>query len=420
MKVRDYIFLAFKNLVRRKKGIVSSVILIVISVIISTLVLSFSLSVGNYMNRALINNVSYRTIVIIGVPQDKQEEVIESLKKIEHISNAVKESEERTMTLIHVNNVQNLGKDFTIGFNGVDITTQPEVILGRKIKEGEKNVCIIPNKIYPPKRIIDTSFDKEAYISGEDLLGKMIEVSYNSYDESSGDRVINKTFQDEYEIVGVYDVDEYPLLESWYVPFDNIININNNVEENTILNPNVTYGEYSEQISAYVDSALNLDSTIEKVEELGYRCIIRSTANTYIVIIINVVVGIVLTVLLFIVLTIITSSSIKSLDDRKYEIGMLKAIGYKNKYIRNMLLCENLVISIGAYLLGIIISIIAMSVIKINILDKSEDFSQLNCNLNVWVCFIALLFAIIVPTISTYLGGKGIFKRTPISLNKER
>ena len=99
---------------------------------------------------------------------------------------------------------------------------------------------------------------------------------------------------------------------------------------------------------------------------------------------------------------------------------MLKAIGYKNKYIRNMLLCENLVISIGAYLLGIIISIIAMSVIKINILDKSEDFSQLNCNLNVWVCFIALLFAIIVPTISTYLGGKGIFKRTPISLNKER
>ena len=86
MKVRDYIFLAFKNLVRRKKGIVSSVILIVISVIISTLVLSFSLSVGNYMNRALINNVSYRTIVILGVPQDKQEEVIESLKKIEHIS----------------------------------------------------------------------------------------------------------------------------------------------------------------------------------------------------------------------------------------------------------------------------------------------------------------------------------------------
>lgn len=420
MEVRDYIFLAFKNLVRRKKGIVSSVILISISVIISTLVLSFSLSIGNYMNRALINNISYRTIVVLGVPHAKQEEVIESLKKIEHISNAVKENEERTMTSIHVNNVQSLGKDFIIGFNGVDITTQPEVILGRKIKEGEKNVCVIPNKIYLPKKYTDTSFDKEAYINGEELLGKMIEVSYNSYDESLGDRIINKTFQEEYEIVGVYDVNEYPLLESWYVPFENIININNKVEENTVLNPNVTYGEYNEQISAYVDSALNLDSTLEKVEELGYRCIVRSTADTYIVIIINVVVGIVLTVLLFIVLTVITSSSIKSLDDRKYEIGMLKAIGYKNKYIRNMLLCENLVIGIGAYLLGIIISVIAMSVLKINILDKSEDFSQLNCNLNIWVCIIALLFAIIVPTISTYLGGKTIFKKTPISLNKER
>lgn len=424
MKIRDYIFLAFKNITRRKKGIVSNVILIAISVIISTLVLSFSISFGNYMNRALVNNIAYRSIVVLGIPEDKQEEVIEELESIEHVLKAVLETEERTMTTIYINNLDEFSNHNTISFNGTDLNTQPEVILGRKIKDGEKNVCVIPNKIYQQQPVSDEEYDKEDYIHGEELLGKTINISYYSYDESNGERVKNKAFEEEYEIIGVYDVDEYVLLDSWYIPFEDVSRINSNVEENTILNsnldPNVVYSKPDEQIIAIVDNALNLDSTLKAVEERGYACIVRSTANTYIVVIINVVVGIVLAVLLSIVLSSITTSSIKTINDRKYELGMLKAIGYKGKTIRNMLLFENLIIGVGAYIIGMIISIITMLIVKVNIFDKSVDLSKLNCNLNWWVCIIALLFSFMIPSIATYLSGKSILKKTPISLNKER
>ena len=85
-----------------------------------------------------------------------------------------------------------------------------------------------------------------------------------------------------------------------------------------------------------------------------------------------------------------------------------------------MLLFENLIIGVSAYIIGMIISIITMLIVKVNILDKSVDLSKLNCNLNLWVCIIALLFSVMIPAIATYLSGKSILKKTPISLNKER
>ena len=143
MKIRDYIFLAFKNITRRKKGIVSNVILIAISVIISTLVLSFSISFGNYMNRALVNNIAYRSIVVLGVSEDRQQEVIEDLESIEHVLRVVLETEERTMTTIYINNLDEFSDLNTISFRGANSNTQPEVILGRKIRDGEKHKDLI-------------------------------------------------------------------------------------------------------------------------------------------------------------------------------------------------------------------------------------------------------------------------------------
>ena len=127
---------------------------------------------------------------------------------------------------------------------------------------------------------------------------------------------------------------------------------------------------------------------------------------------------IVISILMLIVLFSITTSSIKAINDRKYEIGMLKAIGYKNKNIKIMLLFENLVIGIGAYLIGLVISIISMYSLKIFVFSKNIDFDKLDVNLNIWVCLIALIFSIIVPTTLDRVFGKGIFNKTPLSLNK--
>ena len=170
-----------------------------------------------------------------------------------------------------------------------------------------------------------------------------------------------------------------------------------------------------QELDNLMSLVVEIDEKLGEILEYSYsQKFVYLTASP-----INVVTGIVLSVLMIIVLSSITRSSIKAIDDRKYEIGILKAIGYKNKNIKTILLFENLIIGIRAYLIGLIISIISMYLIKIFIFNKNIDFDRLNVNLNVWVCIVALIFSILIPTIASYLGGKGIFKKTPLSLNKE-
>jgi len=138
----------------------------------------------------------------------------------------------------------------------------------------------------------------------------------------------------ELEIIGVYNAEEYIMDgNDLFVPFSIISKIENDREENWIKDPNTIYAG-SNMIYAIVNNALNLDESFEKISSLGYRSIIRSTTNTAIIIVINTVVGIIVGVFLLIVLINITSSTLKSIDERKYEIGMLKAIGYKNRNIQ--------------------------------------------------------------------------------------
>ncbi len=415
MQIKDYIFLASKNLSRRKKGVISNTILISISVIICILVISFNICLSNYMNRTLVNNIAYRSIVVLGVPEGEQEEVLNKLEQIDHIIKVVKDDDYKS--IVHSDYFDYINEDLGITFVGSDFRTQPSVIEGRNIEDGEKNVCIVPNKFYyKPSLYID--YDKEAYINGEELLGKKISVNYSAYDESNGDRVVNKTFTEEFKVIGVYDEEEYVLSDEWFVSFEDVNRINNNIEENTILNPNVIYSS-NKQINAIVDNTLNVESTLEKVRELGYRSLVRSTVNTYIVDIINIVTTVVLLILMLIILFNITTSSIKSISKRKYEIGMLKAIGYRNSTINFILFWENLIIGVRAYLIGLVISIATMFLLRVFLFEKYFELDRLNIQLNILVCIVALLFSIIVPALASLLGGRGIFKKTPVSLNKE-
>lgn len=80
MRLLDYIFLAKKNLSRRKKSVIVNSILIFISTVIFVLGLSFTKCFMNSINRAILKNPSYRTIVLTGVKEEEQDSVI---KKIE-------------------------------------------------------------------------------------------------------------------------------------------------------------------------------------------------------------------------------------------------------------------------------------------------------------------------------------------------
>lgn len=416
MRLLDYIFLAKKNLSRRKKSVIVNSILIFISTVIFVLGLSFTKCFMNSINRAILKNPSYRTIVLTGVKEEEQDSVIKKIEEDKNIAKVLKNKE--YVTSANLKTIDNINIGEYVSLNGANENITPQVIAGRNIRDIDVSVCIIPKKVFFYSGKED--FNKDDYIDGESLIGKKISLEYYSRDDSKGSSEINKTFLLEFEIIGVYNAEEYIMDgNDLFVPFSIISKIENDREENWIKDPNTIYAG-SNMIYAIVNNALNLDESFEKISSLGYRSIIRSTTNTAIIIVINTVVGIIVGVFLLIVLINITSSTLKSIDERKYEIGMLKAIGYKNRNIQKLFLIENVIIGARAYLIGLIIAIISMYIMQINIFEKNYDFYLLNIRIDLAICIMAGATMIIVPILATLFSSKTIYKKTAISLSKER
>ena len=79
MTIIDYINIAYKNLSRRKKYCISSFILIFIAVIVSILLLTFSKGIRETIDKAINNNLSYRTIVISGIKNNNYNYLIKEI-----------------------------------------------------------------------------------------------------------------------------------------------------------------------------------------------------------------------------------------------------------------------------------------------------------------------------------------------------
>ena len=67
--------------------VITNTILISVAVIIFVLAFSFTSSLSDTIERAVYNNLSYRTIVITGIPKYSVDEVIE---KVEENKNIIK------------------------------------------------------------------------------------------------------------------------------------------------------------------------------------------------------------------------------------------------------------------------------------------------------------------------------------------
>ncbi len=414
MSIRDYIFLASKNLSIRKKSVCISIFLISLAILILVMSLSYANCFLDAMDRAINENISYRTIAVMDYGDITKEEMLEKVDSINNVEKVILQSNYQTGVKL-INIEDRFFKDSSISIQGASNKIQPNIIAGRGFDKDELGVCIVPEKFYPYDE-----FDPEKIIDGKSLIGKKIKIEYYSIDYRTFKSSINKAFNKEFTVIGVYNpnenVDDYSYC---YIPFEDIENIVKDIKDNTLYKEKTIIVE-DKGLFAIVDKAENVEKVLNDIQSLNCRAIIRSVANTDLMNVIKTICLIVFGIIIVIALINIIISSIKSIIDRKYDIGMQKAIGYKNKYIQGILFMENIIIGVLSYVIAIIVALVLNFVVNKYVVNNDIQLHLIGLNLDIITCIIAFVISIIIPTISSALSSVLTLKRTPVTLNKER
>ena len=446
MKLTNVNFLAKANakINKNEKGIKIVSALLVISI---TLISAFSITVTKAVNEYK-EDYRARTLEVDPWLSELDDNVIESIKNTQHVVdifplegirkeafNIVQSSDENLQKMIdqEKNNYLNIWSLFK--------NEKRSVIAGKTLDESRLKAAV--SRTAQSLKNMDESFrlnenKKPDYIDGEGLIGKTITVKainnmliqpYNIDGSSESGSLELPAIEYKLKVVGTYYLSP---TETGY--YDSIY-----ISEETatkILDDALTKGGYSKDNETtvgkwwndlslrthyvVVDDFENIESVYNALTDMNVCCaddselgIQDSIVNASNIFSFASVFLIISTVLLSVIMII--QSTANALSLRKSDIGLLKAIGYRNSQIFACLYCEQLRVTFTGFVVGTIISIIVTAVS--NLFFANRNFIDRLYIIN-WGTFgillaISFLIVTIVPLICQLIALRKLNKIQP-------
>ena len=433
MKFRNVKFLANANAQGNKKSraVICLMTLLVVSLtLISSISVTISQAVNDYQN-----DVRAKTFYITPMNGELTDDIINSVKSIDHVVSVDEEIGFRSQSF-NILNISENGKTYSDVQNIIDErgsivdawsligNEKRNVVAGKPLNESPTFSCLVPSLFYP---FLDTNLEEKIddYIDGESLIGKTItirvpddEYGYITlYNANGGNKyVYSPAIEFKLNIVGVYyasaTADGDPL--SIYVSNETAKQIEiSELNANSGLNADVKKWMTTPSLRNHyvqVDSYDNMEYVYNKVTEMNIDAsdVAELGINPTTPIISNIfsVISIVLIAFTLILSVInIVQSSVNGIMERRGEIGLLKAIGYKNNSIFSFLLYEQILLTLKGFIVGGVIS--SALVFIMNLINLNGSFFNRMYVIN-WLCVVAfmicsLVIAVIVPLICQLL-----------------
>ena len=392
MKFLDLIKLSILNIKSNKfKSIIYLLVMLILFLLISITFTGTS-SIFNFFDKYLNSNYDFR-IIEVNIQNNDREEIIKNIEdqNIKEIQKIFPYSDYLLTSLdIEQSEIPNISKLDVKNASISAYSNLPElnynITKGRDILNANEIVCsskFYPNILHDPNDIINLN----------NYIGKKINISYSKrYFPKSGDTKILETYNEEYTLVGTYNIDE--LLNDLYVCFINnneVIKINDLVkpvyedkvaEENSIKMKNIII---------LVDKYENVDKVLQKISNLGYDVQKKYELDTEIYDlskkILKYVTGIITIISLFIVYLFIKNI----INENKNNIKLYRLIGYNNKSIKKIFIIEYLFLTFIVFILHLGLMLILKN-IAIKILNNYPDLFVLKISLDYIGSLIFLLF----------------------------
>ena len=431
MRINNNLFLAKANLKGSKKKN-TVMVMMILSVISITLLVGF-LGVANNICEGKTNYKCCRQVYVfpkseyeedgkVGVTEKTKNAILET----EHVVSCEKVVLPTTLQYLTVNKITdenggnisnttaetNLKKiNESIGYQYHDDDLVDKVIKGKGLDETPVMSCILPNKYtyeeYDDKAGEFTGYKEE--IDTESLLGKTLDVEYeysiHAYkkqgDGYAEDWLTLPKIKYRLKVVGIYyfsplsSAEETPCVtvsketaeKIDKMAIDNALKNGMKEELNDYLND-----EYARDYVVTADSIDNINEVMTTLQEKGIGAYLTVGSPDESMLTFTAVFGgvgtfLTVAILLLTIINIFLSVH-NNIAERKAEIGLMKAVGYKTGQIFYSMYLENIILAVKALLIGGALS--AVTVFIINLINKSGDALQM-LYVMPWLSFLILL-----------------------------
>ena len=395
MNFFDYCYLSLIDIKRDKRNFLKNIMLIAFSLSILIISSIATESINDVLNRNIKYNLSHRSIYVKNPELVSQETFINDIENVAHISRVVTQDEYEVSV-----DTQSIGGQkilAELSLIGSDNNIYPPLVAGRQINVDERNVCIVP-KNFRLKSLNDSS---ENIIDGESLLNKEIEIVYYNYDYSGEYPTRTNTIIEKYIVVGVYDQDlNMGEFNECYINFDDVLKIQNEILKNS------HYDNGYSPVIAIVDNAENVNDVLDDLDKLGYESHLRSTVNTKLIDMVETICTILSIGIMIVALSNIVINSIKTAEEKKEELGLLKALGFNDRILWKIIIIESIITAIISFVLSCIFALLLVIILYAIIKNSKTELQRINLiiNYNIFniIFFITLLIEILMNIIINY------------------
>lgn len=436
MKLANVRFLA-KNNIRgngKSKAVVALMCIFALSV---TIISSFSVTVTNALN---LYKIDFRSHSLELYPSDRliTDDVVKSIENIEHVKGVYPLMGTRGVSFDVLNVEDDSGtkneimsnadsRDVYIEAHSLIGDEKRPVIAGKTLDESPTFSCIVPDLFYP----YDDHYNEQTgekndlkYIDGESLIGQTITVvpfggfyectyNYEGVEEGLGESDIANLPALEYKlkVVGVYY--DAPTQFGNYDTVFYSEETGRKIEEMALKTSDIDLSSETSRVANWwknkslrihfveVDDYENIPAVQNRLGELGFFLpdsmfvVPESVANM--ANILSFPCYILIFAIAVICIISIIQSTTSALKKRKSEIGLLKAVGYKDRQILLCLCYEQMSLTIKGFVIGGGLSAVFIAVA--NFINYHRTFNDRLYIVNWGEYFIFLLIAFAVAVI---------------------
>ena len=389
MKPDNMIHIVIQNMRIRKKHLIVSSLLLIITLLIFLSGFNFNLTLGRFLEDVVYEIPLVRTLYF-HLPLDRQNEAIEA------INNEVKEGRAIEGNYLHygihglLENEQ-LSGGLTLNFynQGYErlISNQG------KIDHDDNGKIVLPKFLLlntaVSNALMDT--DQPQFYDGNAYIGKTIEMQFI---HSRTQKEITRTFT----VIGTYDNSlSFDDTSNALISYSDLVSLSEllGIEHADFSTFYVIAKDFTqiETIKKSLIRQLNLEGDIRAVFNFDTLIVFMVLARF-----ITLFIG---TLLVICSSIYISMSTIKNIEHRSIEIGVLKVLGYNSKQIKNLFIFENIIITSVSVIIAFLLHLLSIFTMNL-MLHKFGQFQIRNMHFKVYP-IIAIVFFLTTYAIVYFL-----------------